>query len=882
MPKICQFLATADFKPCLRDVQTQLSKLLPNRDKGHESYRPSRKGQSKIRVEMWKRCTMHLISSHTRLKLKYLEKRRNRGSSSLVSEKAQCEANSMSVEPPDPQNIYYNALAHWNYEITLPEGIPTHVSMSEISQKWSSELNASPIQEFLSIDSASNNRELISGGASSNNLEDNSATHDSEPNCRPVQGLSSFDWVDLGGFLPITVNNLLPEKVESLPKHFVPEIDLQLARDSEDTSGTCQSEPGFSIFKQALDSPNPCIQGGFVPFDSQSSRASVKTIGTRISSILSGSARFAHSVFSATNSFRSSRISAINRSSLGSIISGNLSLAESDQEWWHMAVDESNMELDSLSGTNYRTSTRSLLTRPCCGLQLSPTGVPCDVCGFASPHAIARNDLYHSFGWPIEDVAIQDKFGNAALHHAAAVGNVGYIHSVLMAIKPSTVSFISYQNTSGETFLHVLARPINVFSKSYPAHEEILLTLKHKTSDFRGRTCIHKILENSKLEDEIDSERHNDARRQWFHNLEACNSIEKEYEIAIATTKDHIYLRDSYGYTGLAVAARQGLRQIVVALLRFGANPNTRSDSGRSVYLDVIIHLDQAKTHSNDTLHAQILSCAMALADAGAKLHPTETDEYYTSQWPKKDVFTSSISPSSISEQNKITSGKGKTKRLKSLVTHAAAKVIPRWSSSHMLQNDHAVETHVWGDSQLTNCKGTQSHCCHSAIDSSSEIEGPKVRALGAGADFCGPAYGTEIAAQHDMFGNIEKTSNSFISDPHPLASMSKDSSISLQAPTPVIFSSEYSAGVWSFDPAESLAPQNHLASQALPTLMEEDEPEPMFGDENVLVESITPKEIKCPYCNYRPMCALQWRASELDLHIASVHELKLVSEIRI
>jgi hypothetical protein len=89
-----------------------------------------------------------------------------------------------------------------------------------------------------------------------------------------------------------------------------------------------------------------------------------------------------------------------------------------------------------------------------------------------------------------------------------------------------------------------------------------------------------------------------------------------------------IHMRDERGYTALAIAARQGVREAVSLLLQQGANPNTRSYQKTSVIAHAATHLAQAEKENNDQMYSKILSCMTLLADNGAKHIATVYDEY--------------------------------------------------------------------------------------------------------------------------------------------------------------------------------------------------------------------------------------------------------------
>jgi hypothetical protein len=90
----------------------------------------------------------------------------------------------------------------------------------------------------------------------------------------------------------------------------------------------------------------------------------------------------------------------------------------------------------------------------------------------------------------------------------------------------------------------------------------------------------------------------------------------------------NIGMRDERGYTVLALAARHGVRDIVLQLLHRGANPNTRSYQGTGVLAHTVVHLSRAQKTQDDRLYARILSCLVVLTDHGAKPKPSVYDEF--------------------------------------------------------------------------------------------------------------------------------------------------------------------------------------------------------------------------------------------------------------
>jgi ankyrin repeat protein len=81
-------------------------------------------------------------------------------------------------------------------------------------------------------------------------------------------------------------------------------------------------------------------------------------------------------------------------------------------------------------------------------------------------------------------------------------------------------------------------------------------------------------------------------------------------------------MQDEQEYTVLALAARPGLREIVLQLLPRGANPNSTSYQGASLLAHASVHLAQARMAQDDKQYARILSCIVALTNRGAKPKP--------------------------------------------------------------------------------------------------------------------------------------------------------------------------------------------------------------------------------------------------------------------
>jgi hypothetical protein len=87
-----------------------------------------------------------------------------------------------------------------------------------------------------------------------------------------------------------------------------------------------------------------------------------------------------------------------------------------------------------------------------------------------------------------------------------------------------------------------------------------------------------------------------------------------------------LHLRDREGNAPLALAACRGFRTVGNLLLRRGANIHSRDYYGTGILKQVGESL--ALAAGNPKLWARILACHNALSDAGAKINPTEQEEW--------------------------------------------------------------------------------------------------------------------------------------------------------------------------------------------------------------------------------------------------------------
>jgi Ankyrin repeats (3 copies) len=90
----------------------------------------------------------------------------------------------------------------------------------------------------------------------------------------------------------------------------------------------------------------------------------------------------------------------------------------------------------------------------------------------------------------------------------------------------------------------------------------------------------------------------------------------------------NVEVRDRNGDSALVIAARSGSRSVVCLLLQNEANVHVRSYKGIGILIQLNESMASAKaTAEGEKLWAMILTCYMALADAGAKVNPSDKDE---------------------------------------------------------------------------------------------------------------------------------------------------------------------------------------------------------------------------------------------------------------
>jgi ankyrin repeat protein len=101
-------------------------------------------------------------------------------------------------------------------------------------------------------------------------------------------------------------------------------------------------------------------------------------------------------------------------------------------------------------------------------------------------------------------------------------------------------------------------------------------------------------------------------------------------QIAAQTNDDAIHIRNGDGDTLLSIAAQRGLRPVVALLLKLNSNIFVRDYWGVGILSQTERCLSRAKNSNDDKVYTAIWTCRMALIDHGAKVDPTEQDEWMT------------------------------------------------------------------------------------------------------------------------------------------------------------------------------------------------------------------------------------------------------------
>jgi len=641
-----------------RNIQTQLSALLPNYATAWRQYRPNGIEKGKTRLSHLKSCRKEQIAKHAR---RCARSQKYRGIPRNIS------LESLGSSQPNQTQ----------YADTLPGIVPSHISMPDLSAWYS--------------------------------------TQSSEVSSLP----SKFSNISSEGYSDKQVVLLEQEDDPTFLRSHCPALksSVRCSMDSTEPNPDHRSLQGYSEAQKTeefhmisiLDTSQ--VQPSRLPLEvvKSSSRGSIrsirstKTMRSRITSKLSVPMSHINSVLSATASWRSSLVYAMSIST-GRLSNGSChSFSRDEFTSWNELVDESMLESRELQDSDLPAI--SLIDRPCCSFfeKDKEKRKRCDNCGFSDMHQLARYSMSDDLGM-IDCLAV-DRFGNLPLHHAAAVGNTIRVNQLIAAISqhPSTLN-VNHRNTSGETFLHVFRL---ADSQDFPDFMEVLSNalnngFRFSAVDYSGRLigqwlfeCANfravepsqlrqaeeflylqgaivqlRVLElpgsfalgtepfdkpitnardhgasgpalnmlrdilkfpRSKIKDSsqngtcFEDLTHNGDTKLMVVLREWSQHPKSNIELERLIQDSNVHMRDERGYTALAIAAREGISVAVSLLLQHGANPNTRSHDKTSV----IAHAaDQLRNKENDKLYAEIVCCMALLSDKGAKYVATVYDEF--------------------------------------------------------------------------------------------------------------------------------------------------------------------------------------------------------------------------------------------------------------
>ncbi|KAH6673276.1 hypothetical protein B0J14DRAFT_701220 [Halenospora varia] len=381
----------------------------------------------------------------------------------------------------------------------------------------------------------------------------------------------------------------------------------------------------------------------------------------------------------------------------------------SEHEIWEEMVDESQLVPYPDQRPDYQEM--SLIHRKCCGLSDTLTAT-CKACGFGRIHAWARRDPGGFSTLPSdESLNAVDHYGNSPLHYSAASGKATST-SLLSLIERG--ADVLLKNSSNQTFLHVLSETGSIFTSGI---EDFALLIRLKDlqfpfsdQDYHGRALghsanaslfpnllYHGLLDRSSLDSVLDNQGFQlpgiPSQIDFIHTIESISTLStyigsfsanfvtridsggdtpliallkrwKDSEgqeeglcvlvaklIAMGAVVD---MRDCKGYTALAIATIRGTRPCVKALLDAGASINSRSYAGKGILMQALSRVRDAKREKKDSAYARILSCVNLLVDQGAKLDPTEHDEWFLSSTKTNEASSDKIAEVSSSKRKKI------------------------------------------------------------------------------------------------------------------------------------------------------------------------------------------------------------------------------------
>jgi ankyrin repeat protein len=469
----------------VRSIQAQLSLLLPNNVTEWRQYRPTA-AQGKARLAQLKRSRENHISKYARRK-------------SRIAVNIESNRKSNAGTPRSDPTFYYNPSRHYDDE--SPAGVPSHfeVSRSSASSSWKplptvpGTLSAEVFDEDRYSDKetvTNSDKETIhppSGLHVCTELNETELTREYTTEQTEMDRSTVTAFANSNNAIATT--ETLPEEPSAWPP--------------------AESSPSIhTVEDNATDLPRGGLKRSHSQLSSIRSIRSMRSIGSKTArsisdrmSRLSRSFSDVESVLSTTNSWRSSLIYAM------SVGSGQDHLTRDEYLSWDALVDESRFA--SKSRNRPEMEAKSLRTRPCCEFFENDLTkrTKCNVCGFSEMHQLARTSMSDDGG--LINASSIDRFGNTPLHHAAAAGNSGRVIQLMLSAGQPPV-----QNTSGETYLHVLDLGVN---DRFSEYIEILtrassLGFDFSIRDYNCETAASKLREVV-LHWNLDSQQHDEIAR---------------------------------------------------------------------------------------------------------------------------------------------------------------------------------------------------------------------------------------------------------------------------------------------------------------------------------------------------------------------------------
>ncbi|KAE8442684.1 hypothetical protein EG329_002929 [Mollisiaceae sp. DMI_Dod_QoI] len=608
--EIQQALKSDKFNPGKRNVQEQLSELLPDVQNNWRQYRPRATDEGINRLAQMKSCK------------EYLKGR-------LVRRKTGVEV--AGTKTPEASGLdileaFYDPLHHY---VDEPNAKDPSCILPELSQ-WYSNVPLSS-----------------SAGTLAEDYEDRM------PSDKEVYLPDDVNFERVTDVVDCNPSRHSPVRINLLGTNPIDDPTAVPIEDFTEESSKPDKNPGMT-----RSSTRGSDTGG----------ASIKSISTRISSQLSRSLRHANSVLSATNSWTSGL------AYTSSISTGRFSSTKGRSLVGHEFVNWDKLEdVSATSNGIFHCPEISLEWRPCCDyfVQMPALGLECATCGTKEVHYLAREvelnnissldgdrfgntTLHHAAaaGNLLGIIRFLKTFGPIPNTNPFSRNTSGETFLHVIRFNHRFSHFANF-----ESFLEIL-RCTRSLGFSFSTRDDRGMTVTQAFLVYAGDFKFDKeLLREAQriLEPKVPGNTRGTSSEQMSAARDIIKSIDPVSETALLRAlkrwpetsqslvklrrsykENDIHIRDTRGHTPLAIAASLGIWAEVLFLLEQGANPNSRSYRGTSVIAYATTHLARALNDGNVEIYAKILSCVVLLADHGAKPVATAYDEYCIPPPPPK------------------------------------------------------------------------------------------------------------------------------------------------------------------------------------------------------------------------------------------------------